>query len=82
MVYDTAKRLAEELRSSDEYRAYTEAKARAMESSTTRALIEEYGSCRSARRRRSSRGIRTASWSKSSRRSGSCCSSTRTLPPT
>lgn len=43
MVYDTAKRLAEELRSSDEYRAYTEAKARAMESSTTRALIEEYG---------------------------------------
>lgn len=42
MVYDTAKKLAEELRGSEEYRAYISAKERAMESNTTRALIEEY----------------------------------------
>ena len=42
MVYDTANVLASELKGSVEYREYTEAKARAMESSTTRALIEEY----------------------------------------
>jgi len=42
MVYDTAKQLAAELQSSDEYRAYTAAKERAMESGTTRTLIEEY----------------------------------------
>ena len=42
MVYDTAKKLAGELRESEEYRAYTLAKERAMESGTTRTLIEEY----------------------------------------
>lgn len=42
MVYDTAKTLAAELRQSEEYRAYVSAKERAMESGTTRALIEEY----------------------------------------
>ena len=42
MVYDTAKKLADELRASDEYRAYAEAKAHAMESDTTRTLIDEY----------------------------------------
>jgi cell fate (sporulation/competence/biofilm development) regulator YlbF (YheA/YmcA/DUF963 family) len=42
MVYDTAKLLANELKSSIEYREYAEAKARAMENSTTRTLIAEY----------------------------------------
>lgn len=42
MVYDTARRLADELRESEEYRGYSEAKERAMENDTTRALIEEY----------------------------------------
>ena len=42
MVYDTAKLLANELRSSEEYRSYTAIKARALENKTTRALIEEY----------------------------------------
>ncbi len=42
MVYDTAKQLAGELQASEEYRAYMTAKERAMESSTTRSLIEEY----------------------------------------
>ena len=42
MVYDTAQQLANELRSSIEYREYAEAKARAMENSTTRTLIDEY----------------------------------------
>ena len=42
MVYDTAKRLADELKSSEEYREYHAIKARAMENKTTRALIEEY----------------------------------------
>lgn len=42
MVYDTADRLAGELRASDEYQAYASAKERAMESDTTRALIAEY----------------------------------------
>jgi cell fate (sporulation/competence/biofilm development) regulator YlbF (YheA/YmcA/DUF963 family) len=42
MVYDTAKKLASELQASEEYRAYTLAKQHAMESTTTRSLIEEY----------------------------------------
>ncbi len=42
MVYDTARLLADELRSSAEYCDYAAAKARAMENSTTRALIDEY----------------------------------------
>ena len=42
MVYDTAKQLANELKNSEEYRAYTAVKTRAMENKTTRALIEEY----------------------------------------
>lgn len=42
MVYDTAKKLADELKASDEYRAYAEAKARAIENETTRTLIDEY----------------------------------------
>ena len=42
MVYDTANRLAEELKTSEEYREYAAAKTRAMENSTTRSLIEEY----------------------------------------
>ena len=42
MVYDTAKLLANELKSSIEYREYAEAKARAMEKGATRTLIGEY----------------------------------------
>ena len=42
MVYDTANILAGELKNSVEYREYAAAKARAMENSTTRSLIEEY----------------------------------------
>jgi cell fate (sporulation/competence/biofilm development) regulator YlbF (YheA/YmcA/DUF963 family) len=42
MVYDTAKLLAGELKESIEYREFSAAKARAMENSTTRSLIEEY----------------------------------------
>ena len=42
MVYDTAKLLANEMKNSIEYREFTAAKARAMDSHTTRALIEEY----------------------------------------
>lgn len=42
MVYDTAKLLASELKNSEEYREYTDAKSRAMENNTTRALIDEY----------------------------------------
>ena len=42
MVYDTAKQLANELKNSEEYRAYTVVKARALENKTTRALIDEY----------------------------------------
>lgn len=43
MVYDTAKLLAGEIQNSVEYREYAAAKVRAMENSTTRALIDEYG---------------------------------------
>lgn len=42
MVYDTAKLLANELKSSVEYREFAAAKERAMENATTRSLIEEY----------------------------------------
>ena len=42
MIYDTAKRLADELRQSEEYRSYSAAKERAMENETTRSLIDEY----------------------------------------
>lgn len=42
MVYDTAKLLANEMKSSVEYREYEKAKARAMENNTTRTLIDEY----------------------------------------
>ncbi len=42
MVYDTAKLLASELQNSIEFREYTDAKSRAMENNTTRALIDEY----------------------------------------
>ena len=43
MVYDTAKLLANEIKNSVEYREYAAAKLCAMENSTTRALIDEYG---------------------------------------
>lgn len=42
MVYDTAKQLAAELKASEEYRVYAEAKERATENETTRTLIDEY----------------------------------------
>ena len=42
MVYDTANVLANELKNSEEYRTYTAVKARALENSTTKTLIEEY----------------------------------------
>lgn len=42
MVYDTANVLANELKNSIEYREHTAAKARAMENSTTRTLVDEY----------------------------------------
>ncbi len=42
MQYDTARRLAAELRGSEEYQTFAEAKERAMENDTTRALIDEY----------------------------------------
>ena len=42
MVYDTAKRLAAQMRESQEYTAYEKAKELATENDTTRALIDEY----------------------------------------
>lgn len=42
MTYDTAHKLADELRQSAEYRAYVEAKERAYRSETTKNLISEY----------------------------------------
>lgn len=42
MVYDTAKRLADELKASKEYQSYQAAKERAMENDTTKSLIGEY----------------------------------------
>ena len=44
VVYDTARQLAEELKSSDEYRAYAAARETAMANETTRALVAEYHS--------------------------------------
>jgi cell fate (sporulation/competence/biofilm development) regulator YlbF (YheA/YmcA/DUF963 family) len=42
MVYDTAHKLAEELKASEEYTTYAAAREQAMENATTRALIDEY----------------------------------------
>lgn len=42
MVYDNAKKLAEELKNSDEYRSYCLAKERAFANESTRNLIGEY----------------------------------------
>ena len=42
MVYDTVKKLAEELKASDEYAAFCSARDRAMENETTKTLIQEY----------------------------------------
>ncbi|HQQ40354.1 MAG TPA: YlbF family regulator [Clostridia bacterium] len=42
MVYDTAHKLAEELKVSEEYVTYAAAREQAMENATTRALIDEY----------------------------------------
>lgn len=42
VVYDTARQLAEELKSSDEYRTYTAARETALANETTRTLVAEY----------------------------------------
>lgn len=42
MVYDNAKKLAEDLRNSEEYRAYVAAKEAAFQNSSTENLIHEY----------------------------------------
>ena len=42
MVYDTAKLLAQELKSSQEYREYERAKEIALEDAATKTLIDEY----------------------------------------
>ncbi len=42
MVYDTAKRLAGELKASEEYVSYAEARERATANESTRALLSEY----------------------------------------
>lgn len=42
MQYDTARKLAAELKASEEYREYQQVKELALESDTTRALIDEY----------------------------------------
>ncbi len=42
MVYDNAKKLAEEMKNSEEYRAYRAARERAFENESTRNLIAEY----------------------------------------
>lgn len=42
MVYDTARKLAEELRASEEYRSYLHAREEAFQNDTTKALIAEY----------------------------------------
>lgn len=42
MVYDTARKLAEELRASEEYQTYAAAKDVASENSATKALIDQY----------------------------------------
>ena len=42
MVYDTARKLAAELRESAEYRAYAEAREQAEADPSTKALLDEY----------------------------------------
>ncbi len=42
VVYDTAKRLADELRQSEEYTAYAKARERAEANESTRALLKQY----------------------------------------
>lgn len=42
MIYDNAKKLADEMRASDEYRAYREARDRAFGNESTRSLLGEY----------------------------------------
>lgn len=42
MVYDTAERLAREMKESDEYIAYEKARELIAENETTRTLIDEY----------------------------------------
>ena len=42
MVYDNAKKLAEEMKNSEEYRAYCEARERAFSNESTKNLIGEY----------------------------------------
>lgn len=42
MVYDTARRLAQEMKDSEEYRTYAAAKERALENETTKQLVKEY----------------------------------------
>ena len=42
MVYETARRLAAELRGSEEYQSYNAAKERALENDATKSLLEEY----------------------------------------
>lgn len=42
MVYDTAKKLADELHNSEEYRAFAAARDEAMANDTTKALIDQY----------------------------------------
>ena len=42
MVYDNARKLAQELRESDEYRAYCEARDSAFQNESTKNLLAEY----------------------------------------
>ncbi len=42
MVYDEARKLAEQLKASEEYRTYREAKERAYANESTRTLLTEY----------------------------------------
>lgn len=42
VVYDTARKLAEELKSSEEYREYSATRERATANETTKTLIAEY----------------------------------------
>ncbi|MBR3271509.1 MAG: YlbF family regulator [Clostridia bacterium] len=42
MIYDNARKLADELKNSEEYRAYRAAKERAFQNDSTKNLIAEY----------------------------------------
>ena len=42
MIYDDARKLAEQMRQSEEYRSYSEARERAFQSESTKNLIGEY----------------------------------------